>query len=65
MDENIRKLSLYYFRHGNVAMLIKMVALLMQGHSVTKKLNSDGKVDTLQTLHNLNEGLFLLSFMII
>ncbi|KAK4578570.1 hypothetical protein RGQ29_028604 [Quercus rubra] len=26
-----------------------------KGHSVTKKLNSDGKVDTLQTLHNLNE----------
>uniref|UniRef100_A0A2P2JXA1 Myeloid leukemia factor 1 n=1 Tax=Rhizophora mucronata TaxID=61149 RepID=A0A2P2JXA1_RHIMU len=26
-----------------------------KGHSVTKKLNSDGKVDTVQTLHNLNE----------
>lgn len=26
-----------------------------QGHSVTRKLNSDGKVDTVQTLHNLNE----------
>lgn len=26
-----------------------------KGHSVTRKLNSDGKVDTLQTLHNLNE----------
>lgn len=26
-----------------------------KGHSFTKKLNSDGKVDTLQTLHNLNE----------
>lgn len=33
---------------------------LLQGHSVTRKLNSDGKVDTMQTLHNLNEGLFLL-----
>ncbi|KAG5231242.1 myeloid leukemia factor [Salix suchowensis] len=28
-----------------------------KGHSVTRKLNSDGKVDTTQTLHNLNEGL--------
>ncbi|KAJ6320521.1 hypothetical protein OIU78_015836 [Salix suchowensis] len=26
-----------------------------KGHSVTRKLNSDGKVDTTQTLHNLNE----------
>ncbi|KAK3036037.1 hypothetical protein RJ639_030738 [Escallonia herrerae] len=26
-----------------------------KGHSVTRKLNSDGKVDTVQTLHNLNE----------
>ncbi|KAK3021180.1 hypothetical protein RJ639_045558, partial [Escallonia herrerae] len=26
-----------------------------KGHSVTRKLNSDGKVDTIQTLHNLNE----------
>lgn len=26
-----------------------------KGHSVTRKLNSDGRVDTLQTLHNLNE----------
>ncbi|XP_062090493.1 uncharacterized protein LOC133796833 isoform X2 [Humulus lupulus] len=26
-----------------------------KGHSVTRKLNADGKVDTLQTLHNLNE----------
>ncbi|KAB1218956.1 putative protein S-acyltransferase 14 [Morella rubra] len=26
-----------------------------KGHSVTRKLNSDGKVDTLQTLHNLDE----------
>ncbi|KAE8699722.1 Detected protein of unknown function [Hibiscus syriacus] len=25
------------------------------GHSVTRKLNADGKVDTTQTLHNLNE----------
>ncbi|RZC57821.1 hypothetical protein C5167_005119 [Papaver somniferum] len=27
-----------------------------KGHSVTRKLNPDGKVDTLQTLHNLDEG---------
>ncbi|PWZ07613.1 hypothetical protein Zm00014a_032289 [Zea mays] len=27
-----------------------------KGHSLTRKLNSDGKVDTTQTLHNLNEG---------
>ncbi|GAV92207.1 hypothetical protein CFOL_v3_35588, partial [Cephalotus follicularis] len=26
-----------------------------KGHSVTRKLNSDGKVDTVQTLHNLKE----------
>ncbi|PIN11801.1 hypothetical protein CDL12_15591 [Handroanthus impetiginosus] len=26
-----------------------------KGHSVTRKLDSDGKVDTMQTLHNLNE----------
>ncbi|XP_031268244.1 uncharacterized protein LOC116126715 [Pistacia vera] len=26
-----------------------------KGHSVARKLNSDGKVDTLQALHNLNE----------
>ncbi|KAK8692806.1 hypothetical protein V6N13_070413 [Hibiscus sabdariffa] len=26
-----------------------------KGHSVMRKLNSDGKVDTMQTLHNLNE----------
>ncbi|EEF50381.1 conserved hypothetical protein [Ricinus communis] len=26
-----------------------------KGHSVTRKLTSDGKVDTMQTLHNLNE----------
>ncbi|KAI6668332.1 hypothetical protein NL676_016185 [Syzygium grande] len=29
---------------------------LLQGHAITRKLNSDGKVDTMQTLHNLNEG---------
>ncbi|KAG1360745.1 myeloid leukemia factor 1 [Cocos nucifera] len=27
-----------------------------KGHSVTRKLNSDGRVDTMQTLHNLNEN---------
>lgn len=38
---------------------IENVPLFMQGHSVTRKLNSvGGKVDTTQTLHNLNEGLF-------
>lgn len=42
-----------------------MAVLLMQGHSVTRKLNSDGKVDTSQILHNLNEGLFLMPAMII
>ncbi|XP_022845989.1 uncharacterized protein LOC111368780 [Olea europaea var. sylvestris] len=26
-----------------------------KGHSVTRNLNSDGRVDTMQTLHNLNE----------
>lgn len=27
-----------------------------KGHSVTRKLNSDGRVDTMQALHNLNEN---------
>ncbi|CAM8882794.1 unnamed protein product [Rhodiola kirilowii] len=27
-----------------------------KGHSLSRKLKSDGKVDTMQTLHNLNEG---------
>ncbi|KAF5207656.1 myeloid leukemia factor [Thalictrum thalictroides] len=27
-----------------------------KGHTVTRKLNPDGKVDTMQTLHNLNEN---------
>nr|KJB20816.1 hypothetical protein B456_003G166700 [Gossypium raimondii] len=27
-----------------------------KGHSVTRKLNSDGRVETMQALHNLNEG---------
>uniref|UniRef100_A0A5B6Z4E5 Putative myeloid leukemia factor 1 n=1 Tax=Davidia involucrata TaxID=16924 RepID=A0A5B6Z4E5_DAVIN len=27
-----------------------------KGHFVTRKLNSDGRVDTIQTLHNLNEA---------
>lgn len=27
-----------------------------KGHTVTRKLESDGKVDTVQTLHNLDEG---------
>ncbi|KAK7346648.1 hypothetical protein VNO80_21171 [Phaseolus coccineus] len=26
-----------------------------KGHSLSKKLNSDGRVDTMQTLHNINE----------
>lgn len=30
----------------------------MQGHSFTRRLNSDGKVNTVQALHNLNEGDF-------
>ncbi|KAJ6933456.1 hypothetical protein NC651_008754 [Populus alba x Populus x berolinensis] len=28
-----------------------------KGHSFTRKLKSDGRVDTMQTLHNLNEGM--------
>ncbi|KAK7247047.1 hypothetical protein RIF29_41923 [Crotalaria pallida] len=36
-----------------------------KGHSVLRKLDSDGKVDTSQTLHNLDDGLFLISYMII
>ncbi|KAJ4880836.1 glycine-rich protein [Raphanus sativus] len=30
-----------------------------KGHTVARKLNSDGRVDTRQTLHNLNEVLEL------
>lgn len=37
--------------------MTEVVALPLQGHSVTRKLNADGKVDTVQTLHNMNEGL--------
>lgn len=28
----------------------------IQGHSVTRKLNSSGGVESTQTLHNLDEG---------
>lgn len=38
--------------------------MLLQGHSVTTKRTSDGKVDTLQTLHNLNEGLFCVGLFV-
>ncbi|KAF6135748.1 hypothetical protein GIB67_028604, partial [Kingdonia uniflora] len=31
-------------------------SVILQGHSFTMKLNSDGKVDSMQTLHNLEEG---------
>jgi hypothetical protein len=31
------------------------VVFLLQGHSLTRNLNSDGHVNNLQTLHNLNE----------
>lgn len=41
--------------------LITSLILLAQGHSVTNKKNSDGRTDSLQTLHNLNEGLFLIN----
>lgn len=37
--------------------IIKFSELVLQGHTLTRKLNSDGRVDSLQTLHNLNEGL--------
>lgn len=29
---------------------------VIQGHSVTRKLNSSGGVESTQTLHNLDEG---------
>lgn len=32
------------------------IAYVLQGHSVTRKLGSDGKVESVQTLRNLNEG---------
>lgn len=36
--------------------LVLQLILVVQGHSVTRKLEPDGKVDTVQTLHNLDEG---------
>ncbi|KAG5538563.1 hypothetical protein RHGRI_019221 [Rhododendron griersonianum] len=41
-----------YFKHR---WRLSWFFVQMQGHSVTRRLNSDGKVDTNQTLHNLNE----------
>lgn len=40
------------------------IIILLQGHSMTRKLNSDGKVDTMQTLHNLNEGIQTVSCLL-
>lgn len=33
---------------------------LLQGHALTRKLNCDGKVNTMQTLQNLSEGFTVL-----
>lgn len=50
--------NLYCLRYDEDRRLgTKTTALLLQGHSVTRKLNPDGKVDVVQTLHNLDEGL--------
>lgn len=39
--------------------------MIVQGHTVTRKLNSDGRVDAMQTLHNLDEGQFMFLAVII
>lgn len=31
----------------------------LQGHSMARNLNSDGKVETMETLHNLNQGVWM------
>ena len=36
--------------------MIGAIILLLQGHALTRKLDCDGKVNTMQTLQNLNEG---------
>ncbi|KAF6154574.1 hypothetical protein GIB67_017956 [Kingdonia uniflora] len=33
-----------------------LIYFILLGHSFTRKLNSDGKVDSMQTLHNLEEA---------
>lgn len=57
--------ALYRFLGTNVqnsysyfgAVLTINLASILQGHSVARKLNSDGRVDMVQTLHNLNAGM--------
>lgn len=36
-----------------------------KGHTVTRNLKSDGQVDTMQVLHNINEGIFCITIIII
>jgi hypothetical protein len=36
--------------------MIGAIILLLQGHALTRKLDGDGRVNTMQTLQNLNEG---------
>ncbi|TQD84800.1 hypothetical protein C1H46_029648 [Malus baccata] len=38
-----------------IVQFVAVISHIFCGHSVTRKLKSDGKVDMLQTLHNLNE----------
>lgn len=39
------------------------IRIIPQGHSVTRKLKSDGHVDSMQTLHNLNQGTLILYYI--
>lgn len=46
------------FEYYEMADLINFSShLVLQGHAVTRKLSSDGRVETVQMLHNLNQGL--------
>lgn len=44
---------------------LRLLVWCIQGHSVTRKLNSSGGVESTQTLHNLDEGLQNLHSLII
>ncbi|KAK9147885.1 hypothetical protein Scep_006642 [Stephania cephalantha] len=50
--------ALRFFLLSSIRVLVTKSGLprtLILGHSVTRKLGSDGKVETMQMLHNLNE----------
>lgn len=49
--------------HGIIVGWNYFTSMFFQGHSTIRKLKSDGKVDTLQALHNLNEGVDIFLFV--